>query len=93
MVYCHSEHIKSRYGKYATLMYSDTSSLIYHSITDDIHEDMIKDNDMIHFSDYPTDHKLYKMNIVGKSEHGKHIINTWHNFIYSKIKYTVAPQH
>ena len=36
----------------------------------------MKDNDTFDFSDYPIDHKLYKMNIIGKDEHGKNIINT-----------------
>ena len=36
---------------------------------------MIKDVDMFDFSDYPVDHKLYKMNIVGKYDHGRNIIN------------------
>ena len=30
---------------------------------------------MFDFSDYPKDHKLYKMNIIGKDEYGKNIIN------------------
>ena len=37
---------------------------------------MIKDVDMFDFSYYPTDHKLYKMGIVGKDEQGKNIIHT-----------------
>ena len=36
---------------------------------------MIKDNDMFDFSDYPKDHKLYKMNIIGQDENGNDIIN------------------
>ena len=35
---------------------------------------MIKYNDMSDFSDYPSDHKLYKMNIIGQDEQGKNII-------------------
>ena len=65
MVNFHYKHIKSKYGKNAILIYSDTDSLIYVIITDDVHEDMIKDNGMFDFSDYPSDHKLYKMNIFG----------------------------
>ena len=30
---------------------------------------------MFDFSDYPKDHKLYKMNIIGKDEYSKNIIN------------------
>ena len=51
-------HIKSKYGKRATLIYSDTDSLIYLVGTHDVYEDMIKYNDMFGFSDYPKDHKL-----------------------------------
>ena len=36
MVNFHYEHIKSNYGKTATLIYSDTDSLIYVIITDDV---------------------------------------------------------
>ena len=36
---------------------------------------MIKYYDMFDLSDYSTDNKLYKMNIIGKYEHGKNIIN------------------
>ena len=75
MVNFHDKHIKSKYGKNATLIYSDTYSSICLIITDDVYEDMIKYNDMFDFSDYPTDHKLYKMNTIGKNEYGKNIIN------------------
>ena len=64
MVRFHYKHIKSKYGKSAILIYSDTYSLIYLSITDDVYENMIKDNDMFDFSDYPPDHELYKLNII-----------------------------
>ena len=74
MVNFHYKHIKSKYGKKATLIYSDTDSLIYLIITDDIYDDMVQDNDMFDFSDYPKDHKLYQMNIIGVDEHGKNII-------------------
>jgi hypothetical protein len=74
MVNFHYKHIKSKYGKNATLIYSDTDSLIYLIITDDVYEDMIQDNDMFDFSDYPKDNKLYQMNIIGVDENGKNII-------------------
>ena len=35
---------------------------------------MIKDNDTFDFSDYRKDHRLYKMNMLGKDEYGKVII-------------------
>ena len=35
---------------------------------------MVQDNDLFDFSDYPKDHILYKMNIIGVDEHGKNII-------------------
>ena len=35
---------------------------------------MIKDNDMFDFSDYPPEHKLYKMNVIGQDGKGKNII-------------------
>lgn len=75
MVNFHYKHMKSKYGKNATLIYSDTYSLIYLITTDAVYEGMLKYNDMFDFSDCPTDHKLYKMNIIGKDEHGKNIIN------------------
>jgi len=71
----HYKLIKSKYGKSATLIFSDTDSLVCLIITDDVYEDMIKYNDMFDFSDYPSDHKLYKMIIIVKDEHGKNIIN------------------
>ena len=44
-------------------------------LTYDLDGDMTKDNDMFDFSYYQTDQKLYKMNIIGKDEHGKTVIN------------------
>ena len=46
MVNFHYKHIKSKYSKIATLIYSDTYSLIYLIMIDDVYEDTIKDNDM-----------------------------------------------
>ena len=73
MVNFYYKHIKSKSGKNATLICSDTYSLIYLIITDDVYEDMIRYNDMFEFSDCPTDHKSYKMNIIGQDELGKDI--------------------
>ena len=70
----HYKHIKSQHGKNATSIYSDTDSLIYLSITDDVYEDMIQDNDMFDFSEYPLEHELYKMNIIRQDGQGKNII-------------------
>ena len=39
MVNFHYKHIKSTYGKHDTFIYSDTYSLLYLIITDDVHED------------------------------------------------------
>ena len=41
MVSFHYKHVKSKYYKNATLIYSDTYSLIYLIITEDIYEYMI----------------------------------------------------
>ena len=50
---------------------------MYLIITDDVYEDMIRYNDMFDFSDYPSDHKVYKLNIIGKGERGKHVIKNY----------------
>ena len=42
MVNFHSKHIKSKYGRGATLIYSDTDSLIYPVITYDVYEKYAK---------------------------------------------------
>ena len=67
MANVHYKHIKSTYGKNATLIYSDTDNLMYRIITDDVYEDMTKHNDMFDFSDYPKDHQSYKMNVIGRN--------------------------
>ena len=53
MVNFHCKDLKSKYGKNASLIYSDTDSLLYVVITDDVYKDMIKDNDMFGFFRLP----------------------------------------
>ena len=73
--------------KNATLIYSDTDSLIYTIITDDVYEDMIKYNGLFDFSDYQPEHKLYKMNIIGQDGQGKNIIkNCKYGYKYIEIR-------
>ena len=57
----HYSVIKQRYGNFAQLCFTDTDSLFYHVLTDDIYSDMSGEQAELHydFSDYPTDHALY----------------------------------
>ena len=56
----HYSVIKQRYGNFAQLCFTDTDSLFYHVLTDDIYSDMSGEQSELHydFSDYPTDHAL-----------------------------------
>jgi hypothetical protein len=55
----HYNHIKSRYGGKAELLFTDTDSLCYNIFTDDLYNDMEQDKDKFDFSDYPSDHFLH----------------------------------
>lgn len=73
---CHYAQIKSKYGKHAMSIYSDTYSLFYLIVSDIAYDDMVKDNAMLNDRFYPTYHAFDKMNIIGKSEHGAHIMTS-----------------
>lgn len=55
----HYGYILKRYPQKAALLFTDTDSLCYEIITDDIYDDMIHDSSYFDMSDYPSDHKAY----------------------------------
>ena len=59
----HYSVIKERYGNFAQLCFTDTDSLFYHVLTDDIYSDMSGEQAELHydFSDYPTNHALHSI--------------------------------
>jgi hypothetical protein len=65
----HYNHIKTTYGNRATLLMTDTDSLIYHINTDDIYADMLIHNHLYDTSDYPLSHPAY--NTINKKVLGK----------------------
>ena len=53
----HYDYIKSKYGKKAQLLYTDTDSLMYDIETDDFFVDISADvNDWFDTSNYPKEH-------------------------------------
>ena len=52
-------HIKKNYGNKAQLLYTDTDSLLYEVETEDIYQDMKKNEKFYDFSEYPKDHFCY----------------------------------
>jgi hypothetical protein len=65
----HYNHIRAEYGDRATLLMTDTDSLIYIIQTDDIYEDMSKHQNLYDTSDYPSNHPAYS--IINKKVLGK----------------------
>jgi hypothetical protein len=55
----HYNVIAKRYGKNARLLFTDTDSLCYHLITDDVYNDMMEYRHLLDPSNYPRDHPLY----------------------------------
>ena len=51
----HYNFIKARYGTQATLLFTDTDSLVYEIKTEDIYRDMFQHKELFDLSDYPTD--------------------------------------
>ena len=65
----HYEFIKQRYGTQATLLFTDTDSLVYEIKTEDIYRDMFQHKELFDFSDYPTDcpfHDPTNKKVIGK---------------------------
>ena len=58
----HYDYIATKYGKRATLLFTDTDSLCYHIKTGDAYQDMIPDKDQwFDCSAYPADHFLHDL--------------------------------
>jgi hypothetical protein len=67
----HYNHIKSKYGGKAELLFTDIDSLCYNIFTEDLYKDMEKDKDKFDFSNYPLDHFLHdttNKKVLGKME-------------------------
>ena len=65
----HYNKILALYGKNAKLLFSDTDSLCYEIITDDLYADMAKNLDWFDTSDYPPNHPCYSTKnakVIGK---------------------------
>jgi hypothetical protein len=65
----HYKVIAKRYGKNARLLLTDTDSLCYHLITDNVYRDMMEYRHLLDTSNYPRDHPLYSaenMKVIGK---------------------------
>ncbi len=52
-------HIKQEYGQKASLLYTDTDSLLVEIETEDVYKDMSQHADYYDTSDYPHDHPLH----------------------------------
>ena len=50
----HYNFIKARYGTQATLLFTDTDSLLYEIKTEDVYRDMFERKELFNLSDYPT---------------------------------------
>jgi len=48
----HYKHVQNKYGKRATLLFTDTDSLCYHIVTKDVYADMHADSNAFDMSDY-----------------------------------------
>lgn len=55
----HYEFISSKYGEKSKLLYTDTDSLTYNLICDDVYEDMKNNCEKFDFSNYEKDHALF----------------------------------
>ena len=51
--------LKVKYRNNINLIYSDTDSFVLEIMTDNVYEDMKKDNHLFDFSEYLKDHKCY----------------------------------
>ena len=65
----HYNFIKAKYGDRAKLLFTDTDSLCYHILTDDVYEDLYNHKDMFDNSDYSKSSKFYfdeNKKVIGK---------------------------
>ena len=65
----HYNFIKEKYGDRAKLLFTDTDSLCYHIITDDVYKDLYNHKDMFDNSDYSKSSKFYfdeNKKVIGK---------------------------
>ena len=54
-------HIKAKYGDKASLLYTDTDSLLFEVETDDVYADMKANATQYDFSDYPRRHRNHSI--------------------------------
>ncbi|KFM68525.1 hypothetical protein X975_13710, partial [Stegodyphus mimosarum] len=57
----HYNHIKKQYGERAKLLFTDTDSLTYEILTEDVYRDMSFHMHLYDMSDYPKTHALYSI--------------------------------
>ena len=65
----HYNFIKEKYGDRAKLLFTDTDSLCYHILTDDVYEDLYNHKDLFDNSDYSKSSKFYfdeNKKVIGK---------------------------
>ena len=63
----HYNYIERKYS--ATLLFTDTDSLVYEIETNDVYEDFYRDRNLFDFSDYPQDSKFFdpvNKKVIGK---------------------------
>jgi hypothetical protein len=89
----HYNQIKKRYQDKATLLMTDTDSLVYQIKTEDLYKDMKENIDAYDTSDYPKNHHLYSeenKKVVGKfkDESSGMIINSFVGLRSKMYSYT-----
>ena len=65
----HYNFIKKKYGDRAKLLFTDTDSLCYHILTDDVYDDLYNHKDMFDNSDYSKSSEFYfdeNKKVIGK---------------------------
>ena len=55
----HYDYIKDKYGSNSRLLFTDTDSLIYEALIENIYEDFSKDKEMFDFSNYSAKSKYF----------------------------------
>ena len=63
----HYDYIKNKYGNNSRLLFTDTDSVMYEIITEDVYEDFSSDKEMFHISNYSTYDDSNKL-VIGKKE-------------------------